>query len=152
MRTSPDGTPLRPTPRRAAVLAIILLFCVVAPVSAQTGPASASSTPLPQPLTVLTNANVVNVRNGEVSRSVQVVLRDGKIESIGSDPAPADARTIDLEGGFVLPGLIDAHTHLDTLDQSQRALRSGASAGRRPARGRNARAAPSQPGMPGWRR
>jgi imidazolonepropionase len=43
--------------------------------------------------------------------------RDGKIERVGTwdeikDGLPADADTIDAEGRIVLPGFVDAHTHL----------------------------------------
>lgn len=115
--------------RLSAVPALLFVFGMNLGVgleaSAQTGPAAAASEPLPRPLTVLSDAHVIDVRSGSVERNVQVVLRDGKIESIGHGPAPSDAKVIDLNGGYVLPGLIDAHTHLDTLDQAARVLRSG---------------------------
>jgi imidazolonepropionase-like amidohydrolase len=49
-----------------------------------------------------------------------VVIRDGRIESIGV-PAPPGDEVLDGRGGTVLPGLIDAHCHaygisLDMLD------------------------------------
>jgi imidazolonepropionase-like amidohydrolase len=80
---------------------------------------------LPQPHLALTNANVIDVRSGAVTEGATVVLRDGRIESIGSGEAPSGAEVVDVTGGFVLPGLFDAHTHLDTLDQAKRALESG---------------------------
>src|SRR6266849_6766250 len=44
-----------------------------------------------------------------------VLVRGERIESVGSSAdvkAPADARVIDLPGATLLPGLIDAHSHL----------------------------------------
>jgi imidazolonepropionase-like amidohydrolase len=44
-----------------------------------------------------------------------VVVRGGKIEAVGPSAdvkAPSDAKVIDLPGMTLLPGLIDAHTHL----------------------------------------
>jgi imidazolonepropionase-like amidohydrolase len=54
----------------------------------------------------------VGVFDGESAELVDgpVVIRDGRIESIGA-PAPAGAEVIDARGGTVLPGLIDAHCH-----------------------------------------
>jgi imidazolonepropionase-like amidohydrolase len=41
-----------------------------------------------------------------------VVIRDGKIAAVGRDvTAPPGARVIDAAGRFVMPGIIDAHSH-----------------------------------------
>ena len=85
--------------------------------------ASAGAAP-PEPL-ALTHANVVSVRDGRILSSVTIVLRDGKIESVGAGPAPAGARTIDLRGRYVLPGLVDAHTHVSNFAAARLALESG---------------------------
>lgn len=43
-----------------------------------------------------------------------VMIRGGSIERIGPDlPAPADAVDVDVADHLLLPGLIDAHCHLD---------------------------------------
>ena len=50
-----------------------------------------------------------------------VVVKDGKIESVGVDvKIPEGAERIDAAGGTLLPGLIDAHTHafLGGLDRA----------------------------------
>ncbi len=77
-----------------------------------------------EPLALL-NANVVNVRDGRVTNGATVVLRDGRIASIGSGAAPADCRAIDLRGKYLLPGLVDAHTHASDFASFRRALESG---------------------------
>jgi putative selenium metabolism protein SsnA len=42
-----------------------------------------------------------------------ISMQDGLISSAGSDdPSQHDGETVDLNGGLVLPGLINAHTHL----------------------------------------
>jgi imidazolonepropionase-like amidohydrolase len=83
-------------------------------------PAALSNEPL-----ALVNANLVNVRDGRVAPNATIVLRNGKVESIGSASPQAGARTIDLKGKYVLPGLIDAHTHAADFAAFRRALESG---------------------------
>jgi len=78
-----------------------------------------------QPTLALTRCNVVNVRTGEILVNVTVVLKEGKIVSVDGNPPPSGMKVMDLEGRYVLPGLIDAHTHLSTLSQATRALESG---------------------------
>lgn len=97
----------------------LLVLASVASLSAQR-----PTTPLNEPL-ALVNANVVNVRDGRVTPNATLVLRDGKIASIGSGAAPSGIRVLDLQGKYVLPGLIDAHTHADNFAAFRRALESG---------------------------
>ncbi len=60
----------------------------------------------------LTGGHVVDVVTGTVLADHQVELRGGLIASVTTDPAPADAATLDLGGRFVTPGLVSVHTHL----------------------------------------
>jgi imidazolonepropionase-like amidohydrolase len=83
----------------------------------------ASSAAPPEPL-ALVNARVVDVRAGRVTPAT-VVLRDGRIESVGQAEPPAGTKTLDLRGRHLVPGLVDAHTHITSLDAAKRALESG---------------------------
>jgi imidazolonepropionase-like amidohydrolase len=56
--------------------------------------------------------------------NVTVVIREGRIASVGGRVPPADAEVIDLEGKTLLPGLIDAHTHLSSLEGVPEELRA----------------------------
>jgi imidazolonepropionase-like amidohydrolase len=76
-------------------------------------------------LLVIVNANLVNVRDGRVTPNTAIVIRNGRIDAIGSGAAPAGARVVDLKGKYVLPGLIDAHTHAADFAALRRALESG---------------------------
>jgi len=73
----------------------------------------------------LINANVVNVRDGRIVPNATIVMRGGRLESVGSGPAPAGVRTLDVRGKYVMPGLIDAHTHASEQAAFRRALESG---------------------------
>lgn len=42
----------------------------------------------------------------------QVLIRDGKIAAVGTKVDAPDAQVLDAQGGYVLPGLIDAHCHI----------------------------------------
>jgi len=90
------------------------------PQSSQTAAPAPTAPPL-----ALVNANVVNVRDGRITGKATVVLRNGRIESIGTAPAPTGVATLDLKGKYLLPGLIDAHTHASDLAAFRRALESG---------------------------
>jgi imidazolonepropionase-like amidohydrolase len=72
----------------------------------------------------LVNAQIVDVRQGRVTTGT-VVLRGGKIESVGTAAPPAGVPVLDLEGKHLLPGLIDAHTHLASFATARNALESG---------------------------
>jgi imidazolonepropionase-like amidohydrolase len=84
----------------------------------------------PEPL-ALVNATVLDTVNGTVQRGVVIVLRSGKIESIGAGAAPAGVRTLDVRGRYVLPGLIDAHVHIANLRALRTALEGGVTTVRR---------------------
>ncbi|HJW47235.1 MAG TPA: amidohydrolase family protein [Lysobacter sp.] len=79
--------------------------------------ASHAQDPAPaQPATVITAARMLDVRSGRMVEQPQLVVRGGRIESVGraGDAVPADARRVDLAGMTLLPGLIDMHVHLDS--------------------------------------
>ncbi len=57
--------------------------------------------------------HLLDVKTGKTLTNQTIVIQDGKIASVGSDAQiPAGAPVVDLSNATVLPGLIDAHTHL----------------------------------------
>jgi imidazolonepropionase-like amidohydrolase len=67
---------------------------------------------------VIHAGHMLDVKTGKLLSDQTLVIEDGKIVSAGASPdtkAPADAARIDLANATLLPGLIDAHTHL-TMD------------------------------------
>jgi imidazolonepropionase-like amidohydrolase len=74
---------------------------------------------------VLTHATIIDGTGSASQADMNVVIRDGKIAEITSSAIDASVQTLDLEGRFLLPGFIDAHSHLQTPDGAKRALESG---------------------------
>ncbi len=76
---------------------------------------------------VLTNANVIDVTDGSVTTGATVVVTGGRIVSIdeGGGAGPAEARTVDLAGRYLAPGLMDAHVHVGSSADARRALLTG---------------------------
>jgi imidazolonepropionase-like amidohydrolase len=55
----------------------------------------------------------LDVKTGKTLANQTILIQGDKITSVGSDPQiPAGAQVVDLSNATVLPGLIDAHTHL----------------------------------------
>jgi imidazolonepropionase-like amidohydrolase len=64
--------------------------------------------------TVIRNATILTVTKGTIERG-SILIRDGKITAVGATvTAPSDAQVIDATGKYVMPGIIDAHSHIAT--------------------------------------
>jgi imidazolonepropionase-like amidohydrolase len=58
------------------------------------------------------NATILTVTHGNIEHG-GILIRDGKIAAVGADlKPPADATVIDATGQFVMPGIIDCHSHI----------------------------------------
>lgn len=55
---------------------------------------------------------MLDTKSGKMLDNVLITIEGDRIASVGSGSAPAGANVIDLSSSTVLPGLIDAHTHL----------------------------------------
>ncbi len=75
---------------------------------------TACSNPAPVVLNgiVIEHATLISPEREEPLKNVDVVIRDGRIAAVGSNlGATAGARRIDVRGRYLMPGLIDTHTH-----------------------------------------
>lgn len=94
-----------------AVLGVVLPLVVMALLLA--APAAAQVPAPPQEGSeALTGATIHTVANGVIENGT-VLFEDGEITAIGTDvDIPSDARTHDVSGKHVYPGLIDAHSQM----------------------------------------
>ena len=71
--------------------------------------AVASETP---PVILIQNATILTVSHGTIEHG-SILVRDGKITEVGVNvKAPTAAQVIDAAGQFVIPGIIDCHSHI----------------------------------------
>jgi imidazolonepropionase-like amidohydrolase len=67
------------------------------------------------PVVVLTNATVIDGTGVAPVKNESIVIQNGKIAQVGPGArvqAPAGAKTLDLHGSTVIPGLVGMHDHL----------------------------------------
>ena len=80
---------------------------------------------------ILYNANLIDGIASVEKRNMMIFVSNGKIESIKKDGLkPKGYKLIDLGGMYLLPGFVDAHTHIRTIDAANRALESGVTTAR----------------------
>jgi imidazolonepropionase-like amidohydrolase len=74
---------------------------------------------------VLTGARLIDGTGAAPIEQGTLVIRNGRIDAVGATAAmtlPADATHVDLTGKTIIPGLINAHGHLNA-DRSDRSVR-----------------------------
>jgi imidazolonepropionase-like amidohydrolase len=76
-------------------------------------PLPVAATPPDAPaVIVIRNATILTVSHGTIEHG-SILIKDGKIAEVGqSVNAPKDAQVIDAAGQFVIPGIIDCHSHI----------------------------------------
>ena len=79
----------------------------------------------------LINAHIIDGISKGVKSNQMVLVNNGRIEKIAeAKKSPAGYMEINLDGMYLLPGFIDAHTHIRSLDAARRALESGVNTAR----------------------
>jgi imidazolonepropionase-like amidohydrolase len=100
--------------RAAKLVRPRLLLCIVlmgVPASSQAGVPKAPPAE-PSAVILIQNATILTASHGTIERG-SILIRDGKIAEVGgSVKAPKDAQVIDAAGQFVMPGIIDCHSHI----------------------------------------
>ena len=115
------ATSTTPPPEPAALCPVAPLPATLpAPSNMSLAPATGAPAPL-----LLRNARVIDGSGAAPRPGLDILLSNGRIAQIGRDnerlAAPAGALTLELAGRTLLPGLIDAHTHLGAEPQQSHA-------------------------------
>ncbi len=82
----------------------LVVFCVFIPAQSTT--------------TVFKGALIYPISGEEITDGV-LIIKDGKIISVGSEPdiaIPQDATVVDVSGKVIMPGLVDTHSHIGEGD------------------------------------
>src|SRR5438445_1843568 len=94
-----------------------LCFIIAYPFTQMT-PSAQTQTPAPKPpdtVYLLKPAHVFDGESAQLQDGWVVLVRSEKIEAVGPTnevKAPTDAKVIELPGMTLMPGLIDAHSHI----------------------------------------
>lgn len=75
----------------------------------------------------LINATIIDGVNSSIIENATLIIEGGKISTIqpNTTATPRADSVIDVAGRYILPGYIDAHTHISSLETAERALMSG---------------------------
>jgi len=73
---------------------------------------AASQPAIPSPPILIKGGTVITVTGGIIENG-DVLLENGKIAEVGKElKSPLDATIIDARGKFIMPGIIDSHSHI----------------------------------------
>lgn len=116
----------------AAALAGTTAALAAAAPRAGAGPASPGSRPTGGDL-VVEGGTLLDPATGEVTEDAVVVIVDGVVRAAGRrgrTEVPEGAEVLDAHGRWILPGLVDAHIHLNTAAEARDAVLLGATSAR----------------------
>ncbi len=89
-----------------------LLFAVTLALASAMAPSASPAADNPPPVIFIHNATILTASHGTIDKG-DILIKDGKIAAVGSNlKAPSDAQVIDASGQFVMPGIIDCHSHI----------------------------------------
>src|SRR5580693_2416219 len=90
---------------RTAVVCLLCLFALPCLTPAAAPPNAPS-------VILIQNATILTVSHGTIEHG-SILIKDGKIAEVGvSIKVPKDAQIIDATGLYVMPGIIDCHSHI----------------------------------------
>lgn len=132
----PDAIARRSVLAGAAVLAGVGAAGLAVPRAAQAAPDRRGSA-APRPM-VVSGGSLVDPLTGHVTEDAVVVLAEGRVLQSGTrdqtraavGQVAGRAEQVDAHGLWIVPGLVDAHVHLNGLADAAGVLRAGATTAR----------------------
>ncbi len=82
---------------------------------------------------VIEGGTLLDPATGDVIEDAVVVIENGVVRAAGARRAvsvPGGVQVVDAHGKWILPGLVDAHIHLNTAAEARDAVRQGATSAR----------------------
>jgi imidazolonepropionase-like amidohydrolase len=88
-------------------------------------PDTSAQTRAGAPDTLIRNATVLTITRGTLANT-DVLIRNGKIAAVGKSLNAGNARVIDATGKYVMPGIVDCHSHsmLDAINEGSLSVTS----------------------------
>ena len=97
-----------PHPRAHTLVLLCLLFLAAGRLAAQ----QPAAQPVPHNEVLIKNGTILTITHGTIQNG-SVYIKDGKIVAVGQVvEAPPTAKVIDATGKFVMPGIVDSHSHI----------------------------------------
>ncbi|MBC9717371.1 amidohydrolase family protein [Streptomyces sp. TRM66268-LWL] len=115
---------------------VLAAAAALAGTAAAVTPAAAASTGGGSPRggdLVVEGGTLLDPATGEVTEDAVVVIENGTVRAAGARrdiTVPSGAQVVEAHGKWILPGLVDAHIHLNTATEARDAVRQGATSAR----------------------
>ncbi|MYW66851.1 amidohydrolase family protein [Streptomyces sp. SID8379] len=130
--------PTEPPPNRLTRRGVLAASAALAGTAAALGAGTSQAAAAPRRAAragdlVVEGGTLLDPATGDVTEDAVVVIRDGVVRASGARAAvavPDGVPRLDAHGRWVLPGLVEAHIHLNTAAEARDAVRKGATSAR----------------------
>src|ERR1700704_3477397 len=119
-----DMNPINKIATSVPTIATAILLCAINTFAA--GPKRDGTEPIPNDVQAWVGVRIIDGTGRSAIENATLVVRNGRIEAVGRRvKVPAGANRIDAKGRTIIPGLINAHGHVNDAAQLGVYLRDG---------------------------